>query len=133
MLPAVLMIFPYIFFSPGGRNVLERMYRDIQEPVLNAMGGPNPFQDLRSGNSSSPSAVPATEVRDPAPNPWAPSTPAGKQLIDLLPQMKMLNQCCGSGMFYPGSDHCSIPDPDPGSGGKKAPNPGSDLFFYKGY
>jgi hypothetical protein len=26
-------------------------------------------------------------------------------------------QCCGSGMFYPGSgsDHCSIPDPDPGS------------------
>jgi hypothetical protein len=28
-------------------------------------------------------------------------------------------QCCGSGMFYPGSgsDHCSIPDPDPGSGG----------------
>jgi hypothetical protein len=27
----------------------------------------------------------------------------------------LLNQCCGSGMFYPGSgsDHCSIPDPDP--------------------
>ena len=24
--------------------MLERMYRDIQEPVLNAMGGPNPFQ-----------------------------------------------------------------------------------------
>jgi hypothetical protein len=24
-----------------------------------------------------------------------------------------LKQCCGSGMFYPGSDHCSIPDPDP--------------------
>jgi hypothetical protein len=21
-------------------------------------------------------------------------------------------QCCGSGMFYPGSDHCSIPDPE---------------------
>jgi hypothetical protein len=41
------------------------------------------------------------------------------------------NQCCGSGMFYPGSgsDHCSIPDP----GGKKAPDPGSDLFLYKGY
>jgi hypothetical protein len=32
-------------------------------------------------------------------------------------------------MFYPGSgsDHCSIPDPD--LGGKKAPDPGSDLFF----
>jgi hypothetical protein len=38
-------------------------------------------------------------------------------------------QCCRSGMFYPGSDHCSIPDP----GGKKAPDPGSDLFLYKGY
>jgi hypothetical protein len=30
-------------------------------------------------------------------------------------------------MFYPGSDHCSIPDP----GGKKAPDPGSNLFFIK--
>lgn len=60
---------------PGGRNVLERMYRDIQEPVLNAMGGPNPFQDLRSG-SAAPAAVPSTEVRDPAPNPWAASSPA---------------------------------------------------------
>jgi hypothetical protein len=29
----------------------------------------------------------------------------------------------------PGSDHCFIPDP----GGKKAPDPGSDLFLYKGY
>jgi len=33
----------------GGRNVLERMYRDIQEPVLNAMGGPNPFQVISDG------------------------------------------------------------------------------------
>ena len=24
--------------------ILQRMYRDVQEPVLNAMGGPNPFQ-----------------------------------------------------------------------------------------
>jgi hypothetical protein len=40
-------------------------------------------------------------------------------------------QCCGSEMFYPGSgsDLCSVPDP----GGKKAPDPGSDLFLYKGY
>eukprot|EP00088_Acartia_fossae_P065973 TRINITY_DN814_c0_g1_i1.p1 TRINITY_DN814_c0_g1~~TRINITY_DN814_c0_g1_i1.p1 ORF type:complete len:628 (+),score=210.81 TRINITY_DN814_c0_g1_i1:38-1921(+) len=57
---------------PGGRNVLERMYRDIQEPVLNAMGGPNPFQDLR-GNSgaSDPTPTPSTETNVPAPNPWA--------------------------------------------------------------
>ena len=31
---------------PGGMNILQRMYRDVQEPVMNAMGGPNPFQDL---------------------------------------------------------------------------------------
>jgi hypothetical protein len=40
-------------------------------------------------------------------------------------------QCCGSGMFNPGSgsDHCSIPDPDPGSGGKKhrIPDPESGI------
>jgi hypothetical protein len=37
----------------------------------------------------------------------------------------MIRQCCGSGMFYPGSgsDHCSIPDP----GGKNAPDPGSRI------
>ena len=29
---------------PGGQAILQRMYRDVQEPVLNAMGGPNPFQ-----------------------------------------------------------------------------------------
>jgi hypothetical protein len=51
-------------------------------------------------------------------------------------------QCCDPGCFIPdpGSDHCSIPDPDPGSGsrirgvekhripdpgGKKTPDPGS--------
>ena len=54
-------------------NILQRMYRDVQEPVLNAMGGPNPFQDLRGANNT-PAPVPSTETSDPAPNPWA-STP----------------------------------------------------------
>merc|ERR1719412_3468292 len=54
---------------PGGMNILQRMYRDVQEPVLNAMGGPNPFQDLQAANS--PSQVPSTETADPAPIPWA--------------------------------------------------------------
>jgi len=59
---------------PGGMNILQRMYRDVQEPVLNAMGGPNPFQDLR-GSNNTPAPVPSTETVDPAPNPWAsPST-----------------------------------------------------------
>jgi ubiquilin len=58
---------------PGGRNVLERMYRDIQEPVLNAMGGPNPFQAL-SGTADNPTPTPSTETLAPAPNPWASGT-----------------------------------------------------------
>merc|ERR1719244_2105152 len=57
---------------PGGMNILQRMYRDVQEPVLNAMGGPNPFQDLRG---SAPAPTPSTETVEPAPNPWAGSTP----------------------------------------------------------
>jgi len=55
---------------PGGMNILQRMYRDVQEPVLNAMGGPNPFQDLRGANNT-PAPVPSTETSEPAPNPWA--------------------------------------------------------------
>merc|ERR1712106_626081 len=63
---------------PGGMNILQRMYRDVQEPVLNAMGGPNPFQDLR-GADNAPAPVSTTETSDPAPNPWAgtPRTAAG--------------------------------------------------------
>ena len=61
---------------PGGMNILQRMYRDVQEPVLNAMGGPNPFQDLQAGNS--PSQVPSTETADPAPNPWAGGQTGGQ-------------------------------------------------------
>ena len=55
---------------PGGRNELERMYRDIQEPVLNAMGAPNPFEDLRR-STEGPTPTPSTETSEPAPNPWA--------------------------------------------------------------
>merc|ERR1712055_138167 len=63
---------------PGGQAILQRMYRDVQEPVLNAMGGPNPFQDLR-GQAAAPAPTPSTETTDPAPNPWAgtPRTTAG--------------------------------------------------------
>jgi len=61
---------------PGGMNILQRMYRDVQEPVLNAMGGPNPFQDLQAANS--PSQVPSTETAGPAPNPWAAGQAGGE-------------------------------------------------------
>jgi hypothetical protein len=59
------------------------------------------------------------------------------QMPDIMRLIQASNctQFCGSGMFYPGSgsDQCSIPDPDLGSGGKKAPDPRSDLFLNKGY
>merc|ERR1719414_1662506 len=58
---------------PGGMNILQRMYRDVREPVLNAMGGPNPFQDLR-GQAAAPAPTPSTETTAPAPNPWATSS-----------------------------------------------------------
>jgi len=60
---------------PGGQAILQRMYRDVQEPVLNAMGGPNPFQDLRN-QGTAPAPTPSTETTAPAPNPWAPSSGA---------------------------------------------------------
>ena len=77
---------------PGGQAILQRMYRDVQEPVLNAMGGPNPFQvlpaatgqcvrlatqDLR-GQAAPVAPTPSTETTTPAPNPWAApgATPA---------------------------------------------------------
>jgi len=60
---------------PGGQAILQRMYRDVQEPVLNAMGGPNPFQDLR-GQAAAPAPTPSTETTAPAPNPWATGSSA---------------------------------------------------------
>merc|ERR550519_3105640 len=42
---------------PGGQAILQRMYRDVQEPVLNAMGGP-PFPGpKRPGCTSCPNPI----------------------------------------------------------------------------
>jgi len=79
---------------PGGMNILQRMYRDVQEPVLNAMGGPNPFQDLRG---SAPAPTPSTETVEPAPNPWAGSTPTTTAATTTAGLGATLGQ--GGGMF----------------------------------
>lgn len=58
---------------PGGQSALQRMYRDIQEPMLNAAQeqfGSNPFQALGGGNNSSTSQPPTGENSAPLPNPW---------------------------------------------------------------
>ncbi|XP_058718251.1 ubiquilin-1-like isoform X5 [Poecile atricapillus] len=60
---------------PGGYNALQRMYTDIQEPMLNTAQeqfGDNPFASLVSNESSGGDSQPShTENRDPLPNPWA--------------------------------------------------------------
>ncbi|XP_064072933.1 ubiquilin-1 [Vanessa tameamea] len=70
---------------PGGYNALQRMYRDIQEPMLNvasSMAG-NPFSGLVD-NSDGTNPQQGAENRQPLPNPWqrggsntAPSTGGG--------------------------------------------------------
>lgn len=59
---------------PGGYNALQRMYRDIQEPMLNAASeqfSRNPFAGLVDSNNTSGNPQQGTENRDPLPNPWS--------------------------------------------------------------
>lgn len=58
--------------TPGGFSQLQRIYRDIQEPVLNAASfGSNPFSGLVDNNTSGVNPQQGSENRDPLPNPWA--------------------------------------------------------------
>ncbi|XP_062604907.1 ubiquilin-1-like [Saccostrea cucullata] len=61
---------------PGGFNALQRMYRDVQEPMMDAaFGNQNPFASLVSQNSSgSSNTQQGTENTQPLPNPWAPAS-----------------------------------------------------------
>ncbi|XP_040572142.1 ubiquilin-1 isoform X1 [Lepeophtheirus salmonis] len=61
---------------PGGQNALQEMYRNIQEPMLNAAQeqfGGNPFGALSGGNSNSTinSSASTGENAAPLPNPWS--------------------------------------------------------------
>ncbi|XP_065362882.1 ubiquilin-1 [Calliphora vicina] len=57
---------------PGGYNALQRIYRDIQEPMMNAATeslSRNPFAGLvDNGGGANPQM--GTENREPLPNPW---------------------------------------------------------------
>ena len=73
---------------PGGFNLLQRMYTDVQEPLMNAvtegvMASPaaeaqppsNPFLALLT--SVAPGSTPVSSVATATiPNPWSPNTPA---------------------------------------------------------
>ena len=61
----------------GGQSALQRMYRDIQEPMLNAAQdqfGTNPFQALSGNTESSNSQISTDENTAPLPNPWSQSS-----------------------------------------------------------
>ncbi|KAF7233801.1 hypothetical protein EG68_09510 [Paragonimus skrjabini miyazakii] len=94
---------------PGGMNHLQRIFRDIQEPLMDAAASmrsgenpetptSNPFADLAGVRRAAP-------TNEPMPNPWAPATspnsdsanvttassaPASGQNTDLM--QNMLNQ-----------------------------------------
>jgi ubiquilin len=58
---------------PGGFNALQRMYRDVQEPMMSAaqegFGPANPWAALANSGSEGPSQQ-GRENTEPLPNPW---------------------------------------------------------------
>jgi len=56
---------------PGGFHALERMFRDVQEPMMNATARPNQYQsNNEEGNNSSTSDQAGRQNTEALPNPW---------------------------------------------------------------
>ncbi|NXC48489.1 UBQL1 protein, partial [Penelope pileata] len=66
---------------PGGYSALEQLYREIEEPILDAVQTQmedSVFAALDSSPPLSGAVLPArTENRQPLPNPWAPQSQGG--------------------------------------------------------
>lgn len=85
---------------PGGYSALQRIYRDIQEPMLNATSR-NPYSGTSdSGTAENPQQ--GTENRNPLPNPWGaanqgdnPSTDNPPPNVLNTPTMQSLLQQMG--------------------------------------
>lgn len=57
---------------PGGFNALQRFYNEVQEPMQNAMGRPNPFATPTNDNNTNTENTQAgTQNTEALPNPWA--------------------------------------------------------------
>lgn len=57
---------------PGGFNALQRFYNEVQEPMQNAMGRPNPFATPTNDNNTTTENTQAgTQNNEALPNPWA--------------------------------------------------------------
>lgn len=85
---------------PGGSQFLEQMFRNVQEPMMNAMDEnliPNRYTATGPTRESSGNVQQGTENRDALPNPWqqnvqSPNPPANEQsrindLADLFQRM----------------------------------------------
>ncbi|KAM9565351.1 ubiquilin-1-like [Guaruba guarouba] len=74
---------------PGGYSALEQLYREIEEPILDAVEEhmvSNPFASPESRPSPSGGQLPAhTENRSPLPNPWAPEPSSAGSTTQELP------------------------------------------------
>merc|ERR1712038_411494 len=95
---------------PGGQSALQRMYRDIQEPMLNAAQdqfGSNPFQALSRNNDGSTTRPTTDENNAPLPNPWSQSS----------------NSSTGSSANRPSSGNTTT-NSTPGTGGGMFGSPG---------
>ena len=56
---------------PGGEAALQRLYQDVQEPLLNsALSGTNPFASNNDANAESRSQRAGVENAEALPNPW---------------------------------------------------------------
>lgn len=91
---------------PGGYNALTRIYRDIQEPMLNAASGfgSNPFSGLvDSGTAENPQA--GSENREPLPNPWGGS---GTTRSSNAPPANVLNTPAMQSLLQQMSDNPSL-------------------------
>ncbi|CAI5437932.1 unnamed protein product [Caenorhabditis angaria] len=63
---------------PGGEAALERLYNDVQAPLLNSTtGGNNPFASLRNEAGRDRSDRAGQENSEALPNPWGPPAGAG--------------------------------------------------------
>lgn len=89
---------------PGGYNALQRMYRDIQEPMLTATTeqfSRNPFAGLIDNNVSGNNPQQGTENREPLPNPWAGQRPNNTNSNATTNTNNLLTSSIGGGTARP--------------------------------
>lgn len=97
---------------PGGYSALQRIYRDIQEPMMNVASGfgGNPFAGLVDrGSSENPQA--GQENRDPLPNPWGGNSTTPSQnnsSTNPTPPSNLLNTPAMQSLMQQMSDNPSL-------------------------